>query len=55
MLVRDVGIPGWLRDTAGTDEETGAFLAALAEVIAQTQPLLPDPLTSPPDQQRTRQ
>jgi histidinol-phosphate aminotransferase len=32
VLVRDVGLPGWLRVTAGTTEETDAFLAALAEV-----------------------
>ena len=30
VLVRDVGIPGWLRVTAGTAEENDAFLAALA-------------------------
>ena len=28
MLVRDVGLPGWLRVTAGTPAETDAFLAA---------------------------
>jgi histidinol-phosphate aminotransferase len=32
VLVRDVGLPGWLRVTAGTPEETDAFLAALCEV-----------------------
>jgi histidinol-phosphate aminotransferase len=32
VLVRDVGLPGWLRVTAGTPEETGAFLTALGEV-----------------------
>ena len=32
MLVRDVGLPGWLRVTAGTPEETDAFLTALGEV-----------------------
>ena len=32
VLVRDVGIPGWLRVTAGTPEETDAFLTALSEV-----------------------
>ena len=32
VLVRDVGLAGWLRVTAGTPEETGAFLAALADV-----------------------
>ncbi len=32
VLVRDVGLPGWLRVTAGTPEETDAFLAAMGEV-----------------------
>jgi histidinol-phosphate aminotransferase len=32
VLVRDVGLPGWLRVTAGTPEETAAFLTALGEV-----------------------
>jgi histidinol-phosphate aminotransferase len=32
VLVRDVGVPGWLRVTAGTSAETDAFLAALREV-----------------------
>jgi histidinol-phosphate aminotransferase len=32
VLVRDVGIPGWLRVTAGTPAETDAFLTALSEV-----------------------
>lgn len=31
VLVRDVGLPGWLRVTAGTQAETGAFLAALGD------------------------
>jgi histidinol-phosphate aminotransferase len=30
VLVRDVGLPGWLRVTAGTTEETDAFLTAVA-------------------------
>jgi histidinol-phosphate aminotransferase len=34
VLVRDVGLPGWLRVTAGTTEETDAFLTALGEVVA---------------------
>ena len=34
VLVRDVGIPGWLRVTAGTAAETTAFLAALRDVLA---------------------
>jgi histidinol-phosphate aminotransferase len=29
VLVRDVGLPGWLRVSAGTEAETGAFLEAL--------------------------
>ncbi len=33
VLVRDVGLPGWLRVTAGTSEETQAFLTALGEVV----------------------
>jgi histidinol-phosphate aminotransferase len=33
VLVRDVGLPGWLRVTAGTEAETTAFLTALRAVI----------------------
>jgi histidinol-phosphate aminotransferase len=32
VLVRDVGLNGWLRVTAGTPDETQAFLAAVGEV-----------------------
>lgn len=32
ILVRDVGIPGWLRVTCGTSTENSAFLAAMAEL-----------------------
>jgi histidinol-phosphate aminotransferase len=32
VLVRDVGLPGWLRVTAGTAQETEAFLTALGEI-----------------------
>jgi len=32
VLVRDVGLPGWLRVSAGTPAETDAFLAALRSV-----------------------
>jgi histidinol-phosphate aminotransferase len=32
VLVRDVGLPGWLRVTAGTPEETDAFLTALRSI-----------------------
>jgi histidinol-phosphate aminotransferase len=35
VLVRDVGIPHYLRVTAGTPAETDAFLAAMAQVAAQ--------------------
>jgi histidinol-phosphate aminotransferase len=35
VLVRDVGIPGHLRVTAGTADETTAFLTALARVCGQ--------------------
>ena len=33
VLVRDVGLPGWLRVSAGTEGETSAFLAALGDVL----------------------
>lgn len=36
VLIRDVGIPGWLRVTAGTADETDAFLEALQEVLQVT-------------------
>jgi len=32
VLVRDVGLPGWLRVTAGTAPETDAFLTALRSI-----------------------
>ena len=34
VLVRDVGLDGWLRVTAGTEEETTAFLAAMRDGLA---------------------
>ncbi|MBT8224238.1 MAG: histidinol-phosphate transaminase [Dactylosporangium sp.] len=34
VLIRDLGLPGWLRVTAGTPEETDAFLTALLECIS---------------------
>jgi histidinol-phosphate aminotransferase len=37
VLVRDVGIPGHLRVTAGTPDETTAFLSALARTFATSQ------------------
>jgi histidinol-phosphate aminotransferase len=33
VLVRDVGLPGWLRVTAGTEGETTAFLNAIEEIL----------------------
>ncbi len=35
VLVRDVGLPGWLRVTAGTESEVSAFLAAVDAVLPQ--------------------
>jgi histidinol-phosphate aminotransferase len=35
VLVRDVGLPGWLRVTAGTAEELDGFLTALGEVAPE--------------------
>ncbi len=35
VLVRDVGLPGWLRVTAGTPDENDAFLSAMADVLAK--------------------
>jgi histidinol-phosphate aminotransferase len=35
VLVRDVGLAGWLRVTAGTDQETGAFLEAMERVMEE--------------------
>jgi histidinol-phosphate aminotransferase len=34
VLVRDVGIPGHLRVTAGTETETTAFLTSLEGILA---------------------
>lgn len=40
VLIRDVGIPGHLRVTAGTETETTAFLEALERILTR-QPSLP--------------
>lgn len=40
VLVRDVGLPGWLRVTAGTAAETRAFLAALDDVLGSSRDVL---------------
>ena len=42
VLVRDVGLPGWLRVTAGTPVETAAFLTALGEVAPEFRASLGD-------------
>lgn len=34
IIIRDIGIPGHLRVTAGTERETSAFLDALARIVA---------------------
>jgi histidinol-phosphate aminotransferase len=41
VLVRDVGLPGWLRVTAGTEEETTSFLGALREGLGTIQGEVP--------------
>ncbi len=41
VLVRDVGLTGWLRVTAGTEAETSAFLTALADVLTHLPPIRP--------------
>jgi histidinol-phosphate aminotransferase len=53
VLVRDVGIPGHLRVTAGTPDETTAFLEALARVCADPVPRPPTP--HPDDQSNPEQ
>jgi histidinol-phosphate aminotransferase len=35
VLVRDVGLPGRLRVTVGTEQETGAFLDAVRSVLEE--------------------
>ena len=44
VLVRDVGVPGALRVTAGLDGEVGAFLLALDAVARRAPELLPAPV-----------
>lgn len=34
VLIRDVGLTGWLRVTAGTETETSAFLTAAEEILS---------------------
>jgi histidinol-phosphate aminotransferase len=38
VLVRDVGLSGWLRVTAGTKAETDAFLTALTSAVQHFSP-----------------
>ncbi|UQA96024.1 histidinol-phosphate transaminase [Streptomyces halobius] len=38
VLVRDNGVPGWLRVTAGTPEENDAFLDAMRAVLKERSP-----------------
>jgi histidinol-phosphate aminotransferase len=40
VLVRDVGLPGWLRVTAGLATEVDAFLAALGRILADSPHLI---------------
>ncbi|MEU4622822.1 histidinol-phosphate transaminase [Actinoplanes sp. NPDC023801] len=35
VLIRDVGLAGWLRVTAGTESETTAFLSAAEEILGE--------------------
>jgi histidinol-phosphate aminotransferase len=57
VLVRDVGLPGWLRVTAGTPAEVDAFLAALAEVVevvpVVSEPVAPEPVAGEPAAERS--
>ncbi|MCR5914404.1 histidinol-phosphate transaminase [Corynebacterium sp. zg254] len=36
VLIRDVGVPGWLRATIGLPQENDAFLAATAKIFKET-------------------
>lgn len=42
VLVRDNGVPGWLRVTAGTPSENDAFLDAVADILGTVE-LMPAP------------
>lgn len=44
VLVRDVGLAGWLRVTAGLPSEVDTFLTAIGRIVAETPP---DPSTVP--------
>ncbi|OBB81271.1 histidinol-phosphate transaminase [Mycobacterium colombiense] len=48
VLIRDVGIPGYLRVTTGLAEENDAFLRASAQIAAtQLAPVTPSPVGAP--------
>jgi histidinol-phosphate aminotransferase len=47
VLVRDVGLPGWLRVTAGTHDEVTAFLTAVDEVAPHTDAAAAAPVPAP--------
>ena len=50
VLVRDVGLPHHLRVTAGTPEETGAFLDALEKTQQAAESHPADTTTAPREQ-----
>lgn len=48
VLIRDVGIPGYLRATTGLAEENDAFLRASAQIVAtELAPVTPSPVGAP--------
>lgn len=48
VLIRDVGIPGYLRATTGLAEENDAFLRASAQIAAtELAPITPSPVGAP--------
>lgn len=55
VLVRDVGIAGHLRITAGTPAETGTLLRALADHVKTRPPAVMRPAGAPPQDDGARQ
>ncbi|MDT5350932.1 MAG: histidinol-phosphate aminotransferase [Mycobacterium sp.] len=47
VLIRDVGIPGYLRATTGLAHENDAFLRASAQIAAELAPATPSPIGAP--------
>ncbi|OBA60879.1 histidinol-phosphate transaminase [Mycobacterium sp. 1100029.7] len=47
VLIRDVGIPGYLRTTIGLAEENDAFLQASAQIATELAPADPSPVGAP--------